>query len=195
MDDDARIEAFYAREGRWKAEKSALRAILRDTDGIEEVWKWRAPCYTCAGGNTAMVAGYAERCGISFFKGVLLSDPEGVLVAPGPNSRAVRTMVFQDPADIAARETVLRRYITEAVELDRAGRRVVLPKDDIDLPEELVAALDADPALAEAFAALTPGRQRGYALTIAGAKQSATRYARIEKWTPRIFEGKGIHDR
>ncbi|SDE39043.1 YdeI/OmpD-associated family protein [Limimaricola pyoseonensis] len=192
---DPRIEAFFAEAPRWRAELGALRALLRSTDGIEEVWKWRQPCYVCAGGNTAMVAGLAERCVLSFFKGVLLPDPDGLLVPPGPNSRSARYVAFHDLDEIRAREPALRDLLRAAVEIDRAGRRVTFPQDDIVLPDELEEALAADPELAAAFEALTPGRQRGYAILVSGAKKPETRFARIAKHAPRILAGKGMHDR
>lgn len=192
---DPRIEEFFAREGRWRAELSALRGLLLEAKGMEEVWKWRQPCYCCAGGNTAMVAGLADRCVLSFFKGVLVEDPEGLLVPPGPNSRSARYVVFRGLDEIRTKEPALRALIARAVEIDRAGRRVAFAQDDVELCAEFEEALAADPDLSAAFEALTPGRQRGYAIHVAGAKKPETRFARIAKHAPRIFAGKGMHDR
>lgn len=191
---DPRIEAFFANARNWKAELAALRAILRDCPVAEE-FKWRSPCYTAAGGNVATVWGLKDACALSFFKGVLLKDPEGILVAPGENSRSVRMMRFTGVPQIADLNAVIEAYVREAVEAEKAGLKVDLPKDDFALPDELVAKLDEDPALKAAFEALTPGRRRGWALHFSQPKQSATRVSRIEKAAPRILDGKGMHDR
>ncbi|MEQ9335374.1 YdeI/OmpD-associated family protein [Thalassobaculum sp.] len=191
---DPRIEAFFANTPRWQDELAALRAILRDCPVAEE-FKWRSPCYTAAGGNVATVWGLKDACVLSFFKGVLLKDPEGILVAPGENSRSVRMMRFTGVPQIAGLKAVIEAYVREAVEAEKAGLKVDLPKDDFALPDELVAKLDEDPALKAAFEALTPGRRRGWALHFSQPKQSATRVSRIEKAAPRILDGKGMHDR
>ncbi len=191
---DPRIDAFFAGSVRWHAELAALRAILRDTPLVEE-WKWRSPCYTLDGDNVALLWAFRDDCRLGFFKGVLLKDPEGVLVAPGENSRSARSLNFTDVAGIARMEPVIRAYLAEAMANAAAGLKVDFPKDDLDPPEELTAMLEADPDLLAAFDALTPGRRRGWILHFAQPKQSATRTARIEKAAPRILAGKGMHDR
>lgn len=189
-----KVEAFFASEGRWRAELAALRAILLDGP-LTEVFKWRSPCYTFMDGNVATVWGFRDDCVLGFFKGVLLKDPAGILVPPGENSRAVRIVRFSSLDQIAGAEPLLKDYIHQAVEVEKAGLKVELPKDDLDLPDELIARLDKDPVFRAAFEALTPGRQRGYALHFSQPKQSATRVSRIEKCVPKIFAGKGMHDR
>ncbi len=191
---NAKAEAFFAKDGRWRDELAALRAILRACP-VAEDFKWRSPVYTAHGGNVATVWGLKDTAVLSFFKGVLLKDPEGILVAPGENSRSVRMVKFTGLAEIAAMEAVLKDYIREAVENEKAGLKVDFPKDDLDYPEELADRLDGDPDFRAAFEALTPGRQRGWVLHFSGAKQSATRASRIEKAAPRILAGKGMHDR
>jgi uncharacterized protein YdeI (YjbR/CyaY-like superfamily) len=191
---NAKVETFYARDGRWRDELQALRAILRACP-VAEDFKWRSPVYTAHGGNVATVWGLKDNAALSLFKGVLLKDPENILVAPGENSRSVRMVKFTGLAEIAAMEAVLKDYIREAVENEKAGRKVDFPKDDLDYPEELADRLDGDPDFRTAFEALTPGRQRGWVLHFSGAKQSATRASRIEKAAPRILAGKGMHDR
>ncbi|HLP68317.1 MAG TPA: YdeI/OmpD-associated family protein [Rhizobium sp.] len=181
-DDAAKIEAFFSEAKMWPEELRALRAILLDC-GLTEEFKWRGPCYTFDGGNLAVIWGFKENAALGFFKGVLLKDPEGLLVAPGDNSRAVRMFKFTGLDQI------------EAIELEKAGAKVDLPKDDIVYPEELLAALEEDPELQEAFEALTPGRRRGYALHFAQPKQTATRRSRIEKNRDRILAGKGLQER
>lgn len=191
---NAKAEAFFAKDGRWRDELQALRAILRACP-VAEDFKWRSPVYTAHGGNVATVWGLKDNAALSFFKGVLLRDPENILVAPGENSRSVRMVKFTGLAEITAMEAVLKDYIREAVENEKAGRKVDFPKDDLDYPEELADRLDGDPDFRTAFEALTPGRQRGWVLHFSGAKQSATRASRIEKAAPRILAGKGMHDR
>ena len=131
----------------------------------------------------------------NFFKGALLDDPAGILDLPGPNSRAARVARFGSVAEVEARRDVLLDTIARAAENERQGLQVDLPKDDLDYPDELIEALDTDPALREAFEALTPGRQRGWVLHFSGAKKSETRTGRIEKAVPAILAGKGMHDR
>lgn len=194
MPDSERIEAFYARDKPWIAELRALRAILLDC-GLTEELKWHQPCYTAHGGNVAMPAGLKTHCWLSFFKGVLLSDPEGVLEAPGEHSRSARMIRFHSLDEVAAREDVIRACLAEAVANEKAGRRVAFPKDDLDVPEELTEALEADPELADAFAALTPGRRRSYYMHVGKAKQPATRVARIVKCRPFIMAGKNFQGR
>jgi uncharacterized protein YdeI (YjbR/CyaY-like superfamily) len=191
---DPRIEDFFADAPRWRAELAALRAILLDS-GLAEEWKWRSPCYTAGGANVALLWGFKEECRLGFFKGVLLQDPKGILVAPGENSRSSRTLNFTSLDEVRQLEGVVRDYVRDAIELEKAGRRVELPKDDLAPPAELVAILAGDAALKDAFEALTPGRRRGWILHFAQPKQPATRTSRIEKATPRILAGKGMHDR
>ena len=191
---DPKVEAFFAEAKRWREELSALREILLGCPVTEE-FKWRSPCYTFQGGNVATVWGLKDACTLSFFKGVLLKDPAGILVAPGENSRSVRVAKFTDLTDIVDATDTIRSYVDEAVEVEKVGLKVELRADDFELPAELTDRLDADPALQAAFEALTPGRRRGYALYFSQPKQSRTRTARIDKSAARILEGKGLHDR
>lgn len=191
---NAKVEAFFAEDGRWRDELAALRAIL--TDGpLDETFKWSSPVYTAHGGNVAIVWGFKDYCGLGFFKGALLTDPEGVLVQQGENSRSARVMKFQSVGEIAEREDIIRSYVAEAAENEKAGLKLDLPKDDLDYPPELVDRLDGDPDFRTAFEALTPGRRRGWVLHFSGAKQAATRAARIDKAAPKILAGKGMQDR
>jgi len=195
MDDDSRrIDAFFGEQERWRQELLALRRILLDC-GLTETFKWSSPCYTIDGGNVALLWGFKDSATLGFFKGVLLKDPEGLLVAPGENSRSSRVLRFTELDEITSRDQVIREYVLEAAALEKAGARVDLPKDDLAYPEELIAALEADPQLQAAFETLTPGRRRGYVLHFAQPKQAATRRARIDKSRARILAGKGMHDR
>lgn len=191
---NAKVEAFFSDAKTWRKELEALRAILLESP-LSEDFKWRSPCYTFQGGNVATLWGFKQDCALSFFKGVLLKDPKGILVAPGENSRSVRMVRFTGVAEIADKQPVLKDYIREAIAVEKAGLKVEFRKDDLDRPQELVERLDADPALKAAFEALTPGRQRGYILHFSQPKQSKTRVSRIEKYAPRILAGKGLHDR
>ena len=190
---DPRVDAIFAGAPQWREELAAVRAILLDTDLTEE-FKWRAPCYTFRGGNVAMLWGFREACTLGFFKGVLLADPEGLLAAPGENSRASRTLRFTSVAEVREREPAIRGFVAAAIALEAAGARVDFPKDDLEPPEELAARLAADPALRDAFAALTPGRRRGWLLQFGAAKQAKTRIARIDRAAPKILQGKGPND-
>jgi uncharacterized protein YdeI (YjbR/CyaY-like superfamily) len=188
------VEAFFAKAKTWREELQALRSILLDCPVTEE-FKWRSPCYTFRKGNVATIWGLKESCALAFFKGALLRDAEGILVAPGENSRSMRMIKFTSVPQIVGMETVLKHYIREAVEVEKAGLNVEFGKDDLVLPEELTSKLEEDPDLKTAFEALTPGRRRGYVLYFSQPKQSKTRVSRIEKSVPRIFDGKGLHDR
>ena len=191
---DRRVTVFIDKAKRWPAELTALRAILLDTD-LDEAFKWRQPVYTFDGANVAILWAFKDNCGLGFFKGALMKDPEGLLVAPGENSRAAKKLPFTSVADIAARQDTIRAYVAEAIDIRKAGRKVDMPKDDLAPPVELTDALDAHPDLREAWEALTPGRRRGYILHFSDAKKSETRAGRIEKHAPRILKGLGLHDR
>ena len=148
--DSAKVEAFYAKDGAWREELLALRAILREMP-LSEEFKWYSPVYTAHGGNVAIVWGFKDYCGLGFFKGALMKDPEGILVQQGENSRSARVMKFHGVDEIAEQEAVIRAYIAEAIANEKAGLKVDLPKDDLDYPEELVDRLDGDPAFRAGF--------------------------------------------
>ncbi len=191
---DRRVGVYIDRKETWQEELRALRAILLDGP-LGETFKWRQPCYTHAGSNVAMIARMKDCCVLSFFQGVLLKDPEGILEPPGANSRSARVVRFKSVAGIEEKESALRALVREAAEAAEAGLKVEFAKDDLEYPEELVDRLDADDGLRAAFEGLTPGRRRGWVLHFSGAKQSATRTARIDRAAPLILDGKGMHDR
>lgn len=179
----------------WQEELATLRPILLDTELTEEL-KWKVPCYTFEGNNIAIMSAFKEYCSLSFFKGALLKDPEGILEKPGEHTQAGRLIRFTDVQKIGALEPVIKAYIAEAIEVEKAGLDVEYKKvSDFDVPDELVDIFEEDPQFQEAFDALTPGRQRGYLLHFSGAKQAKTRRSRIEKYRDQIFDGKGMHDR
>ena len=171
-----------------------LRTIILDSGLTEEV-KWRVPCYTFQGKNVLFIGRLKEYCGLSFVKGVLLKDARHILIQQTENSQSVRIFRFTNVQQIVALEPVLKAYIHEAIEVEKAGLKVKLKKiSEFKIPAELQTKLDEIPALKTAFAALTPGRQRAYILYFSGAKQSKTRESRVEKCMPRILKGKGLDD-
>jgi uncharacterized protein YdeI (YjbR/CyaY-like superfamily) len=188
-----KVDAYLARAKKWRAETEKLRALILDC-GLTEELKWGKPCYAFQEGNIVIIQGFKAFCALLFFKGVLLKDPNGILIKTGANTRVGRQIRFTNVREITGRETILKAYIREAIEVERAGLKVDLKTDPEPVPQELQIKLDAIPALKTAFAALTPGRQRAYIFYFSGAKQSQTRAARIEKCMPQILKGKGLND-
>jgi len=183
------------RTAKWYDETEMLREIALSC-GLNEEMKWARPCFTLENGkNIVLIQGFKDTCALMFFNGVLLRDSQGLLTAPGANSRVTRWIKFTSIEEIARLKKTLKAYILESMELHKAGAKVNLKASaEIKLPEELEARLNKDPKLKRAFRALTPGRQRGYCFFISQAKQSATREARVERFVPRILAGKGMND-
>src|SRR3954470_10309373 len=168
------VEGYIRKSKEWQQELQELRRIILDSELTEEV-KWRVPCYTFHGSNVLFIGRLKEWCAISFVKGVLLKDAKRILIQQTENSQSVRVVRFTSVRDIAKLEPVLKAYINEAIEVEKAGLKVKFKKvSEFKIPEEFQARLDEIPALKTAFAALTPGRQRGYILHFSGAKQSKT---------------------
>jgi len=189
-----KADEYFGKVNRWQEELEKLRTIVLDCELTEE-FKWRVPCYTFQKGNVVIINGFKDRCVLSFFKGALLNDANGILVKPGENTQAARLVQFTSVQEIAEMEPILKAYIYEAIEVEKAGLKVNFKKNtELTLPEELQNKLEEAPALKSAFDALTPGRQRAYVLYISAAKQSGTREARVERYIPRILDGKGIND-
>lgn len=190
----AEIAALLAQEN-WHEERKALRNILRD-EGLEEVVKWGKLCYMHAGSNVAIIFALKASCGISFFKGALLPDPDGLLERQTRNMQSVRILRFTSLDDIRAADATIRRAISDAKAVEERGESVTFDaKHNLTLPGELTEAMAQDAELRAAFEALTPGRKRGYVLHIEGAKQASTRAARIARHRDRIIAGKGINER
>jgi len=179
---------------RWIDGLNALRAIARDM-GLSEHVKWAHPCYMHAGRNIAIMGAFREDFRLSFFDAALLSDPEGLLSRQGPNTRHPDCLRFDDVAQVPAQEAAIRGFLRQAVGFAEAGIRPPKEEYQLDWPDELVAALDEDPELAEAFHALTPGRQRSYLHALSTTKVAATRMARIAKYRGHILAGKGALER
>jgi uncharacterized protein YdeI (YjbR/CyaY-like superfamily) len=189
------IEKFFSSADKWRDEMVALRAIVREFP-LEEAFKWRQPCYTVNNGNVVVISAFKEYAALSFFKGALLTDPSRILISPGENTQSGRQIRFTSVEQIVEMEPIIRDYISEAIENEKAGLQVEQKKtEDYPVPDELQAKLDELPDFRAAFEALTPGRQRGYLVYFAAAKQSKTRAARIEKLVPQIMAGKGLLDR
>lgn len=179
----------------WHEERIRLRSVMLDR-GLEERVKWGKLCYSFNGGNVAIILALKTYCAVGFFKGALLHDTKDMLIAPGRHSRAMRQMRFSSLAEIEAGEQTLAEYTDAAIRIEKDGREVDFDRSEAPAyPDELRDAFDTDPDFAAAFATLTPGRQRGYVIHFSNARQSATRVSRIEKSRPRIFDGKGPHDR
>lgn len=178
----------------WRDGLVALRDAVLDTPLTEER-KWGSPCYTYNGQNVVMIGAFKSNYVLSFMKGALLKDEHKLLVAPAENTQSGRVIRFTDAERVVELAPVLKGYILEAIEVEKAGLRVDFKKaEDYAFPNELQQAIDADSALKDAFFALTPGRQRSYLLHIGGAKQSKTREARVEKCRDKIFDGKGFNE-
>ncbi|XWN37984.1 MAG: YdeI/OmpD-associated family protein [Balneola sp.] len=186
---------FFDKDSKWQDEYRLLRTIVLDT-GLTEELKWGKPCYTVNGNNVVLIHGFKDYCALLFHKGVLLNDAENILVQQTKNVQSARQIRFTDAEQINEMAAIIRAYIFEAVEVEKAGIEVPMKKTaEFEMAEEFKEKLDAIPELKEAFEALTPGRQRGYLLHFSGAKQSKTRASRIEKCIPDILEGKGLNDR
>ncbi|MEO1456883.1 MAG: YdeI/OmpD-associated family protein [Pseudomonadota bacterium] len=172
----------------------ALRRICRDA-GLVETVKWGHPCYMHEGRNIAIIGAFRSDFRLSFFNAALMRDPASVLERQGPNTQHPDMIRFTDNAAVSAAEGTIRSYLAEAMGYAKAG--VKPPKDGraLDLPDELTEALDADPELAKAFHALTPGRQKSYVIHLASAKKPETRRTRITKFRDRVLAGKGANER
>jgi len=189
------VDAFLSRQKKWREEFEYLRKIALDCRLTEE-FKWKNPCYTLEGKNIVLMHGFKEYCALLFFKGALLKDPIGILVQQTENVQAARQIRFTDVGEIVELEPVLKAYIQQAIEVEKAGLEVELKgTSEFDMPVEFQKKLEEDPALKSAFEALTPGRQRAYILYFSGAKQSKTRASRVEKYRQQILDGKGLNDR
>ncbi len=189
-----KVDFFFDKAEQWHAEYARLRTIVLDCD-LTEVLKWGNPCYTLENSNIVLMHGFKEYCALLFFKGALLQDPEGILVQQTKNVQATRQIRFTSVEEIVEMEPILRAYIEQAIDVEKAGLKVAFKETaEFTMPEEFQSKLDDIPALKAAFEALTPGRQRAYLLHFSSPKQSRTREARIEKSIPQILDGKGLND-
>jgi uncharacterized protein YdeI (YjbR/CyaY-like superfamily) len=195
-----KVDFFFSKAKKWQEEFEKLRMIVLDC-GLTEELKWGCPCYTfpaSAGGqksNIVLIHGFKEYCALLFFKGALLKDANGILIQQTANVQAARQIRFTNVREIAKMEKILKAYIYEAIEVEKAGLKVRLKKtSDFKIPEEFQSKLDGIPALKAAFQALTPGRQRAYIFYFSQPKQSKTRASRVEKCVQQILKGRGLND-
>jgi uncharacterized protein YdeI (YjbR/CyaY-like superfamily) len=190
-----KVDAYLSKAKKWQEEMDKLRMILLDCRLTEEL-KWGKPCYTFQKSNIVLIVGFKEYCALIFCKGALLNDTNGILIKPGENTQAGRQIRFTNLRKIIEMETILKAYIHQAVEAEKAGLEVNYKKNtELIFPEEFQNKLSEIPALKTAFDALTPGRQRGYILYFSAPKQSKTRASRIVKCLQQILNGKGLNDR
>ena len=189
-----KVDQYITRIKSWQKETETLRMILLSC-GLTEDIKWGKPCYSVNGTNLFVIQGFKEYFALLFFKGILLKDPDNILVKTGENTRVGRQARFKNVQEIIELEPTLKKYIHQAIELEKAGIKVD-PKQDAELifPEEFQARLDEDPNLQTAFSKLTPGRQKQYNMHFSAPKQSQTRQSRVEKAIPKILQGKGLND-
>jgi uncharacterized protein YdeI (YjbR/CyaY-like superfamily) len=191
---NTKVDFFFTKTKQWKEEYEKLRMIILDC-GLTEELKWGVPCYTYEGKNIVLIHGFKEYCAILFHKGALLNDPKGILIQQTENVQAARQIRFTNAAEIDEMESVLKKYIEEAIGVEKAGLKVVLKKvSEYPVPEEFQIKLDSIPALKKAFHTLTPGRQRAYLFHFSQPKLSKTREDRVEKYMPKILQGKGMED-
>lgn len=189
-----KVEKYMEKIKNWKEETKMLREICLDCQ-LTEDFKWMHPCYTFQGNNIVLIHGFKEYCALLFHKGVLLQDPNTILIQQTENVQSARQIRFTNLQEIIDLKSTIKAYIFEAIEVEKAGLEVKMKKtSEFKMPDEFKKALDNNSDLKSAFKALTPGRQRGYLLYFSQAKQSKTRESRIEKSIPKIFEGKGMND-
>jgi uncharacterized protein YdeI (YjbR/CyaY-like superfamily) len=189
-----KVDWFFDKATKWQKEYEKLRTLVLDC-GLTEELKWGCPCYTYEGRNTVLIHGFKEYCALLLFKGALLADANGILIQQTENVQSARQIRFTSVQQIVNMERIVKAYIYEAIEVERAGLQVKLKKTkDFKIPEEFQNKLSKMPALKTAFDKLTPGRQRSYICHFSQPKLSKTRTARVEKYVKQILKGKGLDD-
>lgn len=189
-----KVDTFLSKATQWQAEFEELRNILLDCELTEE-FKWGKPCYTFENSNIVLMHGFKEYCALLFHKGALIKDPIGILIQQTENTQAARQLRFTGADEIVEMAHIVKAYVLEAIEAEKAGLQVEYKEtSEFTFPEEFQTKLDENSDLKTAFDALTPGRQRGYLLYFSQAKQSKTRTSRVEKYIPKILACKGLND-
>jgi len=189
-----KINEFFEGLTKWKQELLVLRSFALDCLLLEEV-KWKVPCYTHKGKNIVLIHGFKDYFALLFMKGSLLQDSENILFQQTENVQSGRQIRFTNVEELLAMEAIIKAYIFEAIEIEKAGLKIAYKKkEDYDFPEELLDKFKHHPTFQTAFEALTPGRQKGYLLHFSGSNNPKTRIARIEKYTFKILQGKGMTD-
>lgn len=191
---NSKVDFYFENEGKWQKEIQQLRRIALSC-GLTEELKWGCPCYTFDGRNIVLIHVFKEYCALLFFKGALLKDPEGILIQQTKNVQAARQLRFTSVKEIAEKSAIIKAYIFEEIEVEKAGLKVQLKKTkDFSIPEEFEKKLEENSSLNTAFEALTPGRQRAYIFYFSQPKQSKTREERVNKYLKHILNGKGLND-
>ncbi|MFG1732131.1 YdeI family protein [Paenibacillus sp. 843] len=191
---NSKIDPYFNKLKKWKEEFKLLREIALDC-GLTEDFKWMHPCYTFDNKNIVLIHGFKDYCALLFHKGALLKDPHGILIQQTANVQAARQIRFTNVQEIDEMQLILKTYIDEAIEVEKAGLQVTYKKNtEYVIPEELENKFVEIQGLKTAFEALTPGRQRAYLLHFSTPKQSKTRESRVEKYIPHILAGKGLND-
>src|SRR5712692_7746481 len=191
---NTKVDFYFSKAKKWQEEIKKLRMIILDC-GLTEELKWGVPCYTFQKSNIVLIHVFKEYCALLFFKGALLNDASGILIQQTKNVQAARQVRFSNVREIVKMKSILKAYIYEAIEVEKAGLKVNFKKaTEFIIPEEFQNKLDELPALKTAFDALTPGRQRAYILYFSQPKQSKTRESRVEKCMQQILKGKGLND-
>ena len=189
-----KVDFYFNKAKKWQEEIEQLRTIALNC-GLTEELKWGCPCYTFEKANIVLIHVFKEYCALLFFKGALLNDAHGILIQQTENVQSARQARFTNVVEMVEQAPVLKAYIYEAIEVEKAGLKVELKKtSEFTIPAEFQTKLDHIPALKIAFDALTPGRQRGYLFCFSQPKQSKTREQRVEKYIPQILDGKGLDD-
>src|ERR1700724_342121 len=190
-----KVDVYLSKAKKWQEELEKLRMIILDCQLTEEL-RWGKPCYTFQKSNIVLIIGFKEYCALLFCKGALLNDADGILIKPGENTQAGRQIRFTNVREIVEMEPILKAYIHEAIEAEKAGLEVNFKAiTELIYPEEFQKKLAENAGLKAAFEALTPGRRRAYNLYFSAPKQSKTRESRIEKCMQQILDGKGLNDR
>lgn len=188
------VTEMLSRSDQWKKEMLALRKICLSTELTEE-FKWKQPVYTFNDKNVCIIGSFKDFCTLSFFKGALLKDPEDMLEKAGENTRSARIVKITGIEQVKKRESILKKYISEAIRLEKDGKEFDFSKNrEMDIPKELKQLFNTDKEFQKAFESLTPGRKRGYLIFFNGAKQTFTITNRIEKYREKIMQGKGMND-
>jgi len=189
-----KVDWFFEKDGQWKSSFAKLRELALDS-GLTEELKWGHPCYTLKGKNVFLMHGFKDYCALLFLKGALLKDDHKILIQQTESVQSARQIRFTSLKEVVKLAPLVQSYMQQAIIVEQSGKKVPLKKTvEFEMPEEFKRALKEMPDLKKAFHALTPGRQRGYLLHFASAKQSKTREARIEKNVERILAGKGLDD-